>query len=154
MELILNICLETFIVMSQVMKHRTWHNCSIMWCFLDDFPWKKFSCLKSHQNSHKNNTNFPAHGFLMQKAWKLTYFRSEFPSESNTKSPTWCVAKLYNHYSFLNVWNVLEAMIDRRPLHHLCLTSQLCLRFCAFVINFLLREAYQRDVAPRLEIQV
>jgi hypothetical protein len=65
----------------------------------------------------------------------LAHFRSEFPSESNTKSPTWCVAKLYNHSSFLDVWNLLEAIIDRRPLHHSCVTSQLCLWFCAFVIN-------------------
>jgi hypothetical protein len=64
---------------------------------------------------------------------RLAHFRIEFPSESNTKSPTWCVAKLYNHSSFLDdVWDLLEAINNRKPLHHLCVTSQLCLWFCAF----------------------
>jgi len=132
MDLILNNYLITFILTSQVLQHRTLHNYSIIWCFLDD---TKFSHVRS--SVVLSPTKTPATIILiflpMDFSYeRLAHFRSEFPSESNTKSPTWCVTKLSNHFSFLDVWN-LEVIIDRRPLHHLFLTSQLCLWFCVLL---------------------
>jgi hypothetical protein len=76
--------------------------------------------------------NFPAH-----KVFPLNMFK-----------------RLYSHYSLLDGRAVPQLITDCGPLYCLHATSQLSLFDSTACINFLLTEAYQRDIAGRYELQV